>query len=91
MEHGTLQNALEAQRRLRVAVVLLVEVGRVLVDEVLQLAAQLVQVGAAGAQHLGRGGVVQQGEQQVLDGHEFVALLAGLFKGEVQRYFKLFT
>jgi hypothetical protein len=53
-----------------------------------QLLAQLIDVGGAGAQHLGGGGVVEQRQQQVLDGDELVPLLPRLDKGHVQADFQ---
>jgi hypothetical protein len=57
-------------------------------DVLRQVLAQLVHVGAAGAQHLGRGRVVEQREQQVLDGDELVAFLAGLDERHVETDFE---
>ena len=57
--------------------------------KVRQALAQVVDVGRAGAQHLGRRRVVQQRHQQVLDGDEFVALLARLDERHVQADFQL--
>ena len=54
-----------------------------------QALAQVVDVRRAGAQHLGRRRVVEQRHQQVLDGDEFVALLAGLDERHVQADFQL--
>src|SRR5690606_7924529 len=47
-------------------------------DDRTQVVAQLAEVGLATAQYRARGRVFEQGEQQVLDGHELVALLARL-------------
>ena len=80
---GALDHALEAQRGLRVHVVVAGDLGRVVLDEVGERLAQVVDVGRAGAQHFGGARVVQQREQQVLDGDELVALLARLDKGHV--------
>ena len=88
VEHGALQNALEAERRLHLAVVVVLEPRRGLVDEVLQVLAQPRDVGAARAQdfpHLGR---VHDGEQQVLDRHELVARLARRLERLVQTDFE---
>jgi len=71
-----LNHALEAQRRLGVDLVGAAHGGRVLLDEAEQALAQVVAVGGAGAQHLGRRGVVEQRHQQVFDRDEFVTLLA---------------
>ncbi len=83
-----LDHALEAQRRLRVDLVAAADGRRVLLDEPAQALAQLVDVGCAGAQHLGGRGVVEQREQQVLDGDEFVPLLARLDERHVQADFQ---
>ncbi len=59
-----------------------------LIDESADLAAQLLDVRRAGAQDFGGGGIVEQGQQQVLDRDEFVPFLAGLDKGHVQADFE---
>ena len=61
---------------------------RVLVDEVGQDAAQLLEVDAAGLEHFRGGRVVEHREQQVLDRDEFVLLLPGLDKGHVEGDFQ---
>ena len=50
--------------------------------------AQFVDVGGACAQDFGRGGIVQQREQQMLDRDELMAFLPGFDKGHVQTDFK---
>ena len=50
--------------------------------------AQIVDVGGAGAQDLGSGGIVQQRQQQMLHGDELVALLPRLDKRHVQADFE---
>ncbi len=88
VQDRALDDALEALRGLRVGVRMRRQARRVLLDEVGQDAAQLVQVHAAGLQDLGRGRVVQHREQQVLDGDELVLLLPGLDKGHVEGDFQ---
>jgi hypothetical protein len=85
---GALDDALEAQRGLGVHLVGARHLGRVVLDEVGQRLAQVVDVGRTGAQHLGGAGVVQQRKQQMLHGDELVALLPGLDKGHVQADFQ---
>ena len=91
VENRALQYALEAERRLHVDVLVVVQaqarcgVG----DELLQLAAEPADVGAAILQNLYDLGRIEQREQQVLHGDEFVVLLAGLLKGLVQTVFEL--
>ncbi len=91
VEHRALQHALEAQGRLGIAVFVFRQQRGRFADEFDELTAQRVEVGAAGAQHLGCGRVVQQRQQQMLDGHEFVALFAGLLEGHVERDFEFFA
>ena len=78
VKHGALQHALEAQRRLHFAVVVVLQPRGRLVDEVLQVLAQPGDVGAAGAQDLAHLRRIHDGEQQVLDRHE---LMPGLARG----------
>jgi len=88
MHDGALNDALETQGRLGVHLVGTGHLGGVVLDEGGQRLAQVVDVGRAGTQHLGGAGVVEQGEQQVLDGDEFVPLLPGFHKSHVQADFK---
>ena len=88
VKDGALQHALESERRLHVLVALALEARRGLVDELLQLPAQAVQVGAAGLEDLRDGGNVQDGQQQVLDRHVLVAVGAGLLEGLVETVFE---
>ncbi|MCY1361754.1 hypothetical protein D9M69_484320 [compost metagenome] len=88
MHDGALNHALETERGLGVHLVGAGHLRGVVFDEVRQRLAQVVDVGRAGAKHLGRAGVVQQREQQVLDGNEFVSLLPCLDEGHVQADFK---
>jgi hypothetical protein len=57
---GALDHALETQRGLGVHVVGAGDLGRVVLDEIRQRLAQVVDIGRAGAQHLGCAGVVEQ-------------------------------
>ena len=63
------------------------QAGQVLVEELLQIAPQLVQIHAAGPQHGRRIRIVGKAEQQVLQGGVFVTALAGEGQGAVQRLF----
>ncbi len=90
VEHRTLQDALEAQRRLGFAlVVVLRDQRRGGIDEFLQVAPQLVQVGTARTQYRCRRLIVQQGQQQVLNRHEFMAFGPRLLEGEIEGDFEL--
>ncbi len=84
VEHGALQHALEPQRGLHFAVVVLFQARRGLVDEVLELLAQARGVGPARAQDLADLGGIDDGEQQVLDRHEFMPGFPGALEGLVQ-------
>ena len=91
MHDGTLDHALEPQRRLRVHLFSTCHLGRVVLDEIGQRSTQIVNICRAGTQHLGRAGVVQQGQKQVLNGDEFMPLLTGLDKGHVQADFEFLS
>ena len=85
MDRGALDHALEAGGRLRIARPVGRQAGQILVEEFGKVAAQLVEVDAAGAQHGRRVGVVGQAEQQVLQRRIFVTALTGERQGAVQR------
>ncbi len=85
---GALNDALESQRGLGVHIVRTRHDGGVFLDERGQAFAQIVQIRRASAQHLGGRRVVEQGQQQMLDGNEFVALLARLDKSHMQADFQ---
>lgn len=90
MEHRALQHALEAQSWLGFALfVVLGNQRRGGVDELLQIMAQLVEIGSTGAQHAGRRLVIQQGQQQVLDRHELMTLGARLLESQIEGDFEL--
>ena len=88
MHDGALDHALKPQCGLRVHLFSTGDLRGVVLDEIAQGFAQIIDVGGASAQHFGRAGVVQQGQQQVLNGDEFVALLTGFNKGHVQADFQ---
>ena len=58
-------------------------------DELLELTAQTCEISAARLQGLDHRRGVEQREQQVLDGDEFVPLLARALEGVVQTVFEL--
>ena len=84
MQNCPLDHPLEAEGRLGVDFIVTSHGGGVLVDEFAQVLAQKIDLGAAGTQGIGCRRVVEQGEQQMLHGNEFVALLSGLDKGHVE-------
>jgi len=87
MHDGALNDALKTQRGLGVNVICSSDLGRVVLDEVTQRLAQIIDIGRACTQHFGSTWVVQQGQQQVFHGDELVALLPGLDEGHVQADF----
>lgn len=90
VEHGTLQHALETQRRLRLAVLVMHGDQRGGgIDELLQVVLELVEIGATGAQN-GRGSlIVKECQQQVFDGHELMTFRTGLLEGQIEGDFEL--
>ena len=88
MQYGALNDPLEAQRRLRIDLIVTGDGGRVFADEAAQILAQLFDAGAAGAQGFGCRGVVEQCQQEVFNGDELVTLLPRLDKRHVQADFK---
>ena len=89
VDRGALHHALEAGGGLRIARPVGGQPGKVLVEELGQIAAQLVEIDAAGAQHRGGVGVVGQAEQQMLQRRIFVTALAGERQGAMQRLFEV--
>ena len=63
--------------------------GQILVEELAEILAQLVEIDAAGAQHGRRVAVVGQAEQQMFQRGIFVPALAGEGEGAVQRLLKV--
>ena len=89
MDRGALQHALEARGRLGVLGVAGDEVAELVVDIGEDLAAQPVEIDAAGAQHRDRILVLGQGQQQVLERGVFVAPLIGVGEGPMQGLFEV--
>ena len=89
MDRGALQHALEARGRLGVLAVVRDQVGQLVVDIGQDLAAQPVEIDAAGAQHRDRVLVLGQRQQQVLEGGVFVPPLVGVGEGPVQGFFEV--
>ena len=88
VQDGALDDALEAERRLGVDVVLAGDDRCVFVDEVGQILAQRVRLAAAGAQRFSGGRVVDQRQEQMLHRDELVALLSRFDKSHVQADFE---
>ncbi len=86
-----LQHPLEGEGGLRVPLVAGSEHGHRLGDHRLELATQHLEVGAHCAQDLGRRGVVEQGEKQMLDGHELMTLLPCLLVAQTDGELEIFA
>ena len=92
VKNGALQHALEAERGLGIALLVVFRnQGSGGVDKLHQVAAQGADIGAAGFQHTDGVVVVQQRQQQVFDSHELVPPAAGAPEGLVQCQFQVFT
>ena len=91
VEHRPLQHPLEAQGRLHVAVLAGRQPRRRLVDELLQFGLELRGVGTARLEDFPHLRGIDDGEQQVLDGHEFVPRLTRAGKGIIQAKFEFLT
>ena len=90
-EYGTLQHPLETQGRLRVAFTVFRQQRGGIVDELSQGLAQLFHIGAAGAQHFHRRLVIEQRQQQVFHGHEFMPVAACVVESLVESQFQFFA
>ena len=86
-----LEHALETQRRLSIALVAGRQHRHGFEDDRFQILAELGGIGAAGAQHRRRRRIFEQGQQQMLDGHELVALLARLLVALADGELEIFT
>ena len=91
MVNRALQHALEAQRGLGIAAVLHRQHRHRFGDDVAQIIREPAHVGTAHPQHTGRGGIVQQRQQQMLHRHEFVAAFAGLLVALADGEFEVFA
>ena len=89
VDRGALHDALEPRGGLRVARAVGRQAGEILVEELAEVGAQLVEIDPAGAQH--RRGVVVVGEpeQEMLEGRVFVAAFAREREGAMQRLFEI--
>ncbi|OIQ70647.1 hypothetical protein GALL_477370 [mine drainage metagenome] len=85
---GTLNHALKTQRWLGIDILHTRHLRRIVLDENRQGFAQIIKIGRTGTQHLGRAGVVQQGQHQMLNRDEFVTLLTCLNKRHMKTDFQ---
>ncbi len=88
MNDGALDDALEPGRRLRILAAVGDEVGEFRVDVIDQVPAQGVEIHVAGAHDRGRILIIDERQEQMLEGGVFVAALAGEGKGPVKGLFQ---
>ncbi len=88
MDHGALDDALEARCGLGVLIVAGDQVGEIVVDKIRHGLAQGVEVDVASPHHGGGISVVDQSEQQVLQRRIFMVTLVCVGQGLMQRFFE---
>ena len=88
MQNCALDHPLKTQCRLCIDFAIARDDRRVLLDKFGQRLFQFIDFGHTGFQHLLRGRIFQQRQQQVLDGDELVTLLPRFDKGHVQTNFE---
>ena len=81
VDGGALNDSLEPGRGLRVARAIGGQAREILVEELAEVLAELVEIDAAGAQHGGGVAIVGQAEQEVFERGVFMPALAGERKG----------
>ena len=89
VDRGTLHDSLEAGGWLRIAGPVGCQAGKVLVEKLRQIVAQLVEIDATGAQYRCRVRIIRQAQKQVLQRRIFVMTLAGERQCAVQRLFEV--
>ena len=88
VQNCALNYALKSECRLGVNVFLAFDGRRVFADELRQVSAQMLDIAARRAQGIGGRWIVQQRQQQMLHGDEFMPFLPGVDKRHVQADFK---
>ena len=89
MDHGALDDAVEAGRRLGVLPAVRHEVFKLPIDVVAQVLLEEVEIDRAGAQDRRRLGVVGQAQQKMLERRIFVVALVGDRERPMQRLFEV--
>ena len=89
MDHGALDDALEAGRRLGVLAAVGDEIVEFVIDVFAQILAQHVEIDRTGAHHGGGVGIVDQTQQQMLERRIFVMPLIGDGERAVKRLFEI--
>ena len=87
VEYRALQDPLEPEGRLRFPSIVTRKQGRGFLEEVSEVALEAIDVSPTCPQNFDRCRIVEQREQQMLDGHELVFLVLRLFKGQVESEF----
>ena len=89
VEHRALQDALEAERGLHLAILVTGQARRGAIEMLVERVLELVDVGAAGPEDLAHLRGIEDRQQQVLDRQEFMTCVTCLGKGIVQAEFEL--
>ncbi len=89
VKHRALQHALEAQRRLDLALLAEGKARRIGLDVRFQIRAQALQIGTAAFENLAHLGGIEDREQQMLDRKEFMTRAARLMKGLIKTKLQL--
>ena len=88
MHHGAMDHALEARGRLRFAILVENEVGKLLVEEIGDLGPKPVEIDIAGPHDGCRVAVVDKRQEQVFQRGVFVMALVGIFDGAMEQFFQ---
>jgi hypothetical protein len=86
-----LNHALETQCRLRVHFAGARHRRCIVVNEVGQCLAQVINIDCASSEHFRRGWIIQQREQQMLNGNELMSSLSRLDKSHMQTNFEFLS
>ena len=84
MENCALQDTLEAERWLHIGLIVDGQTRCLLINKINQLAAQLSQIGITSLKNLVNLWNIKQREQQMLNRHEFMTVIACILKGLVE-------
>src|SRR5690606_37151721 len=92
MEHGTLQHALETERRLGVALtVVITDQRRCIINKLQHRGTQIFNIGATGREYFHDSAVVEHSQEQVLNRHELVTMATSMPEGLIQGHFQFFA
>ncbi len=91
VQNRPLEHALETQGGLRFSGIVRRQKRRGFIQEALEIPLQLVKIGPARLEHIHRGGIIRQGEQQVLHGEKLMPFLPRLLESKVQGELQFFA